>query len=284
MSLYGKFQDRFGVAGVVLGAIALVIALGGSAFAAKSALSGPEKQLIQKEAKKWSAKYAKPGPQGPAGPAGAAGADGKPGAKGDKGDPGAPGQNGAPGQSVSTQVEPPFGNCGDEEGVKLTSASGVSYVCDGEKGAKGNTGDPWTAGGTLPPKATETGAWVVFAGAETVVAQISFPIPLEQALGLAQVHYVLPNGKENVFGSSGFEEVTSTTCKGTVSAPSAEPGNLCVYEAYRVNLVMPANVFIHRPLGGQAGIGVSGGYLETFTEGEPAKAAGSWAVTAPAAP
>lgn len=50
-------------------------------------------------------------------------------------------------------------------------------VCNGEEGP---TGDPWTAGGTLPNGETETGVWAfnITAGAGEVYAPISFPIPL----------------------------------------------------------------------------------------------------------
>jgi hypothetical protein len=66
-----------------------------------------------------------PGPQGPAG------------AKGDPGEPGSKGADGTDGASVATAAEPSGANCA-AGGVQLTSASGVSYVCNGRDGSAGS--------------------------------------------------------------------------------------------------------------------------------------------------
>jgi hypothetical protein len=151
MSLYRRLHDRFGTVGVILGMLALIVALGGSAFAAKSGLSQPEKKLITKEAKKWGKKFAKPGSPGAAGPEGAAGPGG---AKGDTG---------------------PQGPQGPQ----------------GPEGAKGPEGSPWTAGGTLPSGATETGTWSFEAADPAfnlIKTNISFSIPLAGPLPASNVH------------------------------------------------------------------------------------------------
>jgi hypothetical protein len=71
-----------------------------------------------------------------------AGQPGPPGAQGTKGEPGAPGTNGTNGTngadgkdgvSVTSAAEPAGTNCADG-GVQLTAISGVSYVCNGERG------------------------------------------------------------------------------------------------------------------------------------------------------
>ena len=59
---------------------------------------------------------------------------------------GAPGAPGAPGQSVLASSEPPGGNC-PTGGVRLNSATGVTYACNGATGAPGQPGVP--AGGLL---------------------------------------------------------------------------------------------------------------------------------------
>src|SRR6185295_17935744 len=46
MSLYHRFKDRFGTAGVVLGVIAMILAVGGSAIAA-SGLNGKQKKEVK---------------------------------------------------------------------------------------------------------------------------------------------------------------------------------------------------------------------------------------------
>jgi hypothetical protein len=59
-----------------------------------------------------------------------------------------------------------------------------------------------------------------------VVTAFSFNIPLAKALGAEHVHYILPGGLE----VSGETLVPPTECTGSAAAPTAEPGNLCVYE------------------------------------------------------
>jgi hypothetical protein len=79
-----------------------------------------------------------------------AGQPGPPGPQGAKGDPGTPGTNGTNGTngkdgvSVTTASEPAGANCADG-GVQLTAVNGVSYVCNGARGADGED----AAGGGL---------------------------------------------------------------------------------------------------------------------------------------
>ncbi len=69
-----------------------------------------------------------------------------PGPAGARGVPGAPG---GPGQSVVASSEPPGGNC-PAGGVRLYSATGVTYACNGAAGAPGTPGQPGVpAGGIL---------------------------------------------------------------------------------------------------------------------------------------
>jgi len=235
--MFSTLRNRFGIPGVI-SVIALVFALVGGAFAANN-LGGSSKGATA------SAKKAAKGPRGPrgaTGPGGPAGAAGPAGPKGDNGAAGANGSNGSDGtkgatgtngQSVTTAVEPPFGECGEQEGVELTSASGTDYVCNGAEGAEGSKGDPWTAGGTLPVGATQTGTWVLadqspeyLVGGFLLwnVTPISFPIPLKKPLDASHVFFVKAKGEIP-------SQCNDPDHPGTPSLlnPEAVSGNLCVF-------------------------------------------------------
>jgi hypothetical protein len=193
-----RLHDRLGTAGMVIAVIALVAALTGTAFAANSALSSKQKKEVEKIAKKFAGK---PGPAGAQGPAGSAGAQGPKGDAGPKGDVGSAGKEGPAG--------PP-----------------------GSEGPEGPEGSPWTLGGVLPAGQTETGTWVLtpYEVNGSAFVPISFSIPLASPLGSGAVHYINQAGEEVIFNASfEVEEVPSTACLGDPSAPTAKPGNLCVY-------------------------------------------------------
>jgi Collagen triple helix repeat (20 copies) len=127
MSLYRRYKDRFGTAGVVLGVIAIVLAVGGSALAA-SGLTGKQKKEVKKIAKTEAQKFANSNPGAP-GPEGKQGPKGEPGAKGDPGTPGTPGDPGTPGEDgedgVCSEAKP---ECVAPSGATFTgtySASGA---------------------------------------------------------------------------------------------------------------------------------------------------------------
>lgn len=193
-------------------------------------------------------KTGKTGPAGPAGPTGPAGSAGAAGPKGDPGEPGAPGKNGT-------------------------------------NGKDGKEGSPWTAGGTLPEGATETGAW----GANLAPSaeefaftfeSVSFNIPLEAGLGEAATHFV------TVAAQTGH--TAPAECPGTAASPEAEPGAFCVYEGAKFPLGPSDDFVVHivglthtgiEPEGtGNAGanlvISHQAGSLE-----EGAEIVGTWAVT-----
>jgi hypothetical protein len=204
-------REPFGTAGLVLAVVALVAALGGSAIAASGALTSKQKKEVEKIAKKYAGAPGAPGAAGPAGSPGAGGAKGDTGAAGNAGTPGAPGKEGKEGKA-------------------------------GGEGPEGPEGSPWTAGGTLPAPpagpggegATETGSWVFTAsegdGAEAFAA-LTFPIQLSGVLGEDKVHW---EGEANFedFDGAGPETVG---CSGSVAAPEAPSGNLCVFGAGNVS-------------------------------------------------
>jgi len=266
--MLSPLRNRFGIPGVI-SVVALVFAMLGGAYAANNASDNGATASAKKKAKKGP--RGPKGATGPAGPAGAAGPAGPAGAKGDKGDAGANGTNGTSGtngtngQSVTTEAEPPFGNCGEQEGVKLTSASGTSYVCNGVNGANGQTGFT----DTLPPGKTEKGVWTADARMDQTFyelgyffAPVSFGIPLAAPLAEAEVH---------VEGEAGF----GSTCTGSVANPTAPSGELCVYT------ILENSVYV-----GPEGLSTGGVILMFEISGEkptenkaPVVIFGSWAVT-----
>jgi hypothetical protein len=246
MSLYRRFHDRFGTAGVALGTIALILALSGTALAASGALTGKQKKEVEKIAKKFAGKPGATGPQGPQGPAGTKGDTG---AKGDTGSAGAPG---AAGKSV-TAKNALLNECADGGTKFEVEGSGKSsIVCngkEGEEGPEGPEGNPWTADGTLPPGATETGTWG-FGGKFTTgippIVPIAFSLPLAAPLGPANVHLIDNDGEEVVINEgTGVREFkpAAAACSGTVTNPAAGAGNLCVYSGTQLDL-LSGEIFI----------------------------------------
>jgi hypothetical protein len=220
-------REPFGTAGLIVACIALIAALGGSAYAAKGALTSKQKKEVEKIAKKYAGKPGAPGAQGPAGQQGAAGANGKDGTNGTNGTNGSPGTPGKDGTSATaTSFSGAKGSC-TEGGVEVKSASPAALVCNGAKGADGQSG--FTK--TLPSGETETGVWgersnggraynlgteeepfLSYTETEFLISPLTFNIPLEEA------------PEELVYNKPGSEE-----CPGTLQEPSAAPGVLCVY-------------------------------------------------------
>jgi len=265
--MYHRFHDRFGTAGVAIGVIALIAALGGTAFAAKGGLTGQQKKEVKAIAKGFQG-------TGPAGAPGANGTNGKDGA------PGSAGAPGAPGKSVVLANSAPS-SC--EEGgftYEVQGSGQKNEVCNGEEGLQGDpgpTGSPWPAGGTLPPSSapgcpcTETGDWAVYKGAGAIsVASISFTIPLAGPLDEAHVVYVpIPDGPPVT------NNPDPTHCAGSATAPSAASGYLCVYEGFNGNLSSAGIAKVDNTGGADR----SGAVLPFFGTGESTIAIGSWAVT-----
>jgi hypothetical protein len=278
-----RLKDRLGAngPGLTLAVIAMVVALCGGAFAASGGLTGKQKKEVKKIAMETAKKF--PAPAGPQGSPGQTGPPGAAGAKGEKGDEGEPGPEGKAGKSV-TVTPIATGNafeCEERGGalVKEEGASSGIEVCAGKEGKEGR---PWTAGGVLPPGATETGAFTVQgteADSQGLFTSISFPIPLKEALD-----------SEHVKIASTFP--VPTACKSGTSEiwgienPHAQPGFLCVWANGELagtgiqRIESPAALFSEE----LAGAGRAGARLrfEAPTPTEPvAFANGTFAVTAP---
>jgi hypothetical protein len=224
-------REPFGTAGLVVACVALIAALGGTALAAAK-LNSTQKKEVEKIAKKYAGK---PGAAGAQGPAGAAGKDGSNGAAGEKGatgpqgaagpkgDTGAAGSAGAAGKSPKIVEEFAVGDEGCEEKggfeYEVPGSGEPAPVCNGKEGKDGKEGSPWTAKGTLPPGATETGTWATGIGTGEAPAAISFQLPLAKKILGTHVH---------IPGEAGF----TASCLGgpnNTNRPKAAPGELCIY-------------------------------------------------------
>jgi hypothetical protein len=264
--LISRIHQKLGTAGFVISIVALVAALGGGAYAAQASLTGKQKKEVEKIAKKYAGK---PGAKGSAGPAGAPGAKGDTGAKGDQGAPGSNGIDGGPGlngKSIAVTAVPAEEPECDERGGALLKQEGSSTATEICNGAEGS---PWTAGGTLPSKSTETGAYVVGPTTEEQFLSrgaISFTIPLGAAVQLERIE---------LGGAS------TANCPGSQASPSAKPGFLCVYEGPSNGLEF--ETWLNPENGEGEKVGSVGVLLKyTVEAGETAaKAYGVWAVTAP---
>jgi len=99
-----RIHNQLGAAGMVLAVTALIVALAGTAFAAKKVFTKAQEKQIVKIAKKYAGKNGKDGAPGPAGPQGA---KGDAGAKGETGPAGQPGDDGANGEPGACSVAKP---------------------------------------------------------------------------------------------------------------------------------------------------------------------------------
>ncbi|MGA8364243.1 MAG: hypothetical protein WB709_06955 [Solirubrobacteraceae bacterium] len=257
--------------------LVLVFVMTGGAYAAKKYLITSTKQIsptVLKQLQGKAGPAGAPGAQGPAGAAGPAGANGK-GEKGDKGENGTAGTAGSTGAKGATG---PAGATGPEGEPGLDGK-------DGKNGATGPEGAPWTAGGTLPEGKTETGTWAIADGKPATVlfgsgsqTSISFTIPLGETLNEAHVHFIPFEGK----GAGGGCPTESSASK-----PEAEPGNLCVFLSFGVN-IDEGSVGLFNPEVLESGAGKVGSVLLMHTppekENESMQALGTWAVTAAVKP
>jgi collagen triple helix repeat protein len=244
-----RIHQKLGTAGFVIAIVALVAALGGTALAAKGALTGKQKKEVEKIAKKYAGAPGTPGAAGPAGPKGDTGAQGPEGKQGPQG----------------------------EEGPQ------------GKQGIQGIQGVPGTTGftKTLPAGEQETGVWSLSLppteteGLVEVLVPISFPIPVAKGAGLSSVfRFTAQQVKDKEFGTSG--------CSWKLADPEARPeatkaGTLCIFAQEEV--IDEIGFGGVHPIGVPAsqGFGPAGAYLlyQSFSNAEDQFAVGAWAVNGP---
>jgi hypothetical protein len=179
---------------------------------------------------------------------------------------GVPGAQGPAGPAGSQGPAGAGGVKGDTGAQGLPGKEGVAGK-DGKEGKAGQTG--FTE--TLPSGKTETGGWALSPSAEGLaVAAISFNIPLNTELSPEHVFFV---------GGTG----NGSACLGTVEAPTATPGNLCVYHnsAQFVDLLKITFKEIISYTYKSGGASKVGAFLAFEAEASaPRLGAGTWAVTA----
>jgi hypothetical protein len=267
---YAALHDQFGTAGLVLSIVAIVLAVGGGAYAANHS-------------------HATAGRRGPRGPKGETGPPGPAGKEGPAGKPGEPGKAGE-GVTASTESKGAGSNC-KNGGSKFVTGSVVTYACNGKNGEKGEglegpegkEGSPWTAGGTLPKGASETGVWItqeVDSENSFQRVPISFPIPLPEAIEEGKALYVSEAEWKAGTGHAAAD------CTGTVSHPTANEGYLCMYEGNHegegefFGVVFSFEPGAEEPASNSAG--TTGAILTVHYTGEEAshEMIGSFAVTA----
>jgi hypothetical protein len=311
--MFQKLRNHLSYANVAA-TMALVFALTGGAVAATSHSGGgsPSKAtasvahgtILATTAKKKA--KAKAPARGPAGPAGKNGTNGAPGATGSAGatGPGGPqgpagtgtqgekglqGEPGKNGENVTSKAFTGKKEKCEEGGSEFTAAEGKkSYACNGEKGVI-------HPGETLPPEASEYGAWSVSGTVAQTYAEasVSFTVPLATPLVGEEESCALGTGCPVHYINSGGDEVTESAgelpapaaCSGTAEDPTAAPGNFCMYAGYEAGTKTNSSK-IHRAVRFVLGVSTAGAIeeFETTGPGSIAQTWGSWAVTAPAAP
>lgn len=219
--MFSSARRRLGAPGVIA-IIALVFAMVGGAWATNGGVIVTKLNQIAPKVKNQLKGQAGPvGPAGPIGPAGAQGAKGETGKEGPEGKSGKDGKDGNQGKSVVIAAEAKGANCKEGgQSFEVEGSSAKSYACNGS---------PWTAGGTLPKDATETGAWFArMQGTEAPfigVGVIDFPIPLAAELSGANAIVV----KEGAVPPSQCDNGVSPAAGPT--HPEADSGFLCVFVA-----------------------------------------------------
>jgi hypothetical protein len=273
-------REPFGTAGLIVACVALVLAMGGAAVAAKSGLTGKQKKEVEKIAKKYAGKPGAAGAQGPAGPAGP---------KGETGSAGGAGAAGVSPAGTNFTGSKTVGSVTCPEGGTEYKGATTNLVCNGKKGTNGTTG--FTE--TLPPGKTETGVWgSAFpeqgsAFAKRLYYPISFVIPLSEApepifVGPQEASKAgCPGRGGGTDGNGGFPTKPGEKYEPTI--PRADPGKLCVYAASLEEASVETFMnYFYEEGGWSPGAGASqtGTILQIKCESEFCNALGSWAVTA----
>jgi hypothetical protein len=256
--MFSRIRKRFTYVNVVM-TLALVLAMSGGAYAAGKYLITSTKQIKPSVLAQLKGKNGKSGGVGAQGPAGAKGETG----------PGGPG--GAAGARGETGPAGPAGAKGE------TGPGGAA----GARGETGPAGSPWTLGGVVPSGKTLMGNWLITvraSGASQAFGNsVSFVLPLSKT---PVVHWIRENREE----ATATGEQKSTACLGTVAAPTATAGQLCVYTDTESGLSTneAVNKFLFQ---WKWGLGLSASSVgfdtKALSNAEGAVAAGgSWAVTA----
>jgi hypothetical protein len=209
---------------------------GGSATGAKASASVSHATLVatSAKAKKKAAPKSTRGPAGPAGkngapgatgPAGPAGPTGPAGGTGPAGNNGTNGTNGTNGESVTNTALAPGAKgspCGAEGGAEFKVGATATHACNGKTGFTEKLPSGQSERGTFADGG-EPGE-IPNSGIPVLNFAISFVIPLSEPPAV----HVVPKGTPETGDPAG--------CGGTVSAPQAAPGNLCIFSFTEENV------------------------------------------------
>lgn len=246
--MLSMFRGRLTPASLIA-VLALVLAMSGGALAAKKYLITSTSQIKPSVLKQLK---------------GMTGATGAPGTSGAQGSAGSNGHDGSDGISATAEEFEGEGGPCEEGGVEVKSASPESaYVCNGS---------PWTAGGTLPTGATETGMLLSSSTGGVQVGAISFPIPLKEALPVSSTHVIKKGGTVLGECNDGVAPPPSS------ANPEADPGQLCVFLEQEIEEI--SAIFVAKDLSsapGTEGAGKPGAFVINFASEE--SLSGAWAVT-----
>jgi Collagen triple helix repeat (20 copies) len=286
--MFSAIRRRMTFVNVAL-TVALVFAMSGGAYAAKKYLITSTSQIKPSVLKSLQGKTGPAGAAGVAGAPGAQGAVGPQGPAGANGKDGANGMNGTNGKEGATGPTGKAGTPGEEGPTGPTGATGAAGTT-GPAGSTGPEGVCSTTQCTLPSGATDKGTWSaimlgIAAVEEEVPFAISFPIPL--AAKSEKAFYC--NKAQTKAGAGECENATTLTveagtgCTGTVEAPTAPKGVLCVYvrsEAYE-----NAEFSFISAAGGEEADGTTGAMIRFTTLGAgetkfAIRVYGTYAVTA----
>jgi hypothetical protein len=181
------------------------------------------------------------GENGPTGITGATGPTGAQGAAGAAGTAGGGGGTGGTGPTGSTGAAGASGGSGSTGAAGATGATGEGGVGPsgptGPTGPGGVTGATGSAGPVLPSVLavgkSESGVWIASSSVEPALkplitaAPISFPIPNHAKLN--GEHAIFVNAAETLKAAAERSAPASEKCQGTLEAPTAVSGYLCVY-------------------------------------------------------
>lgn len=262
--MFSRIRTRITYANVVM-MLALMFAMGGGAYAASKVIITSTKQISPKVLKALKGQAGRAGAQGAAGPQGPEGKAGAVGKDGSNGTNGTSGTNGTNGSSVtSVTLTAKNAHCAEGGSEFIASESKKTYACNGS---------PWTAGGTLPEGATETGTWAVESTAsateELRAATISFPIRL--AAGANGPNFMLAKQATDL-----------EHCEGDLNKPEAKHGQLCVFEGESLIIHLGGLEYAKAAVNpnGELGVANTGAQLVfTTTQTGRVSAEGTWAVT-----
>lgn len=138
----------------------------------------------------------------------------------------------------------------------------------GTQGTKGETGPAGPFPGVLPSGVTLRGSYAANENATAAGQAARDGVPFEFTLASKPTVHFIPSGT-----------TPPAQCPGSVAAPEAQAGHLCVYEKTHVNT---SEVEIRDPTTGTSGSSQFGWYvrLESAAGGD-ALSYGTWAVTSP---